>query len=166
MTGEPPSLPDSSAACPGKNSRSARNKIEKEKPSCAKLLAKINELMDQEKTTRGGTKGLIQRFRDYQGDDVGHGTAIENQQGSLAEHLRAYEKNGCGDPPSGAAELAQRPLPSPQSAQSSAGNQNAKTALEAGGAVTAGYIAYRVIRMIPSLFPPLWWTIPENVAIP
>ena len=28
------------------------------------------------------------------------------------------------------------------------------------------YITYRVIRMIPSLFPPLWETIPANLAIP
>lgn len=28
------------------------------------------------------------------------------------------------------------------------------------------YITYRVIRMIPSLFPPLWETIPANAAIP
>lgn len=32
--------------------------------------------------------------------------------------------------------------------------------------VTAGYVAYRVIRMIPSLFPPLWWSVPGNLAIP
>ncbi|MEM7173269.1 MAG: RHS repeat-associated core domain-containing protein, partial [Pseudomonadota bacterium] len=30
----------------------------------------------------------------------------------------------------------------------------------------AGYIAYRCIRMIPSLLPPFWPTIPANVAIP
>lgn len=29
-----------------------------------------------------------------------------------------------------------------------------------------GYITYRIIRMIPSLFPTLWGTIPANVAIP
>jgi hypothetical protein len=35
-----------------------------------------------------------------------------------------------------------------------------------GGAVLA-YAAYRVIRMIPSVaFPPLWPTIPINVAVP
>jgi hypothetical protein len=31
----------------------------------------------------------------------------------------------------------------------------------AGGA----YIGYRVIRMIPSLFPVLWWTLPMNAAM-
>jgi len=34
-----------------------------------------------------------------------------------------------------------------------------------GGAATA-YIIYRVVRMLPSLFPPLWPTIPVNAAIP
>lgn len=35
----------------------------------------------------------------------------------------------------------------------------------AAGALT-GYIIYRAVRMIPSLFPPLWPTIPVNAAIP
>jgi RHS repeat-associated protein len=30
----------------------------------------------------------------------------------------------------------------------------------------AGYIAYRCVRFAPSLLPPLWWTIPENLLIP
>jgi len=34
------------------------------------------------------------------------------------------------------------------------------------GAVGLGYIIYRGIRMLPSLAPPLWWTIPANAAIP
>lgn len=34
------------------------------------------------------------------------------------------------------------------------------------GTIGAGYLIYRGIRMIPSLVPPLWWTIPANVAIP
>lgn len=38
----------------------------------------------------------------------------------------------------------------------------------AGGvaAVGLGYLIYRGIRMIPSLAPPLWWTIPGNLAVP
>ena len=34
------------------------------------------------------------------------------------------------------------------------------------GAGVAAYAAYRVVRMLPSLLPPLWWTIPANAAIP
>jgi Toxin with a conserved tryptophan and TIP tripeptide motif len=36
----------------------------------------------------------------------------------------------------------------------------------AAGGTLAVYLAYRAIRMLPSLAPPLWWTIPANVAIP
>jgi len=49
------------------------------------------------------------------------------------------------------------PRPNPQ------GNNNATNVL-LGGA--GAYAAYRFVRMLPSLAPPLWWTIPKNVAIP
>jgi len=32
--------------------------------------------------------------------------------------------------------------------------------------VGGGYLIYRGVRMLPSLAPPLWWTIPANVTIP
>lgn len=32
--------------------------------------------------------------------------------------------------------------------------------------IGTGYIIWRAIRMIPSLFPPFWATVPENVLIP
>lgn len=32
--------------------------------------------------------------------------------------------------------------------------------------VGTGYLVYRGFRMLPSLFPPLWWTIPINAATP
>src|SRR5271156_5799844 len=38
--------------------------------------------------------------------------------------------------------------------------------VEGAAALGTGYVIYRVVRMLPSLAPPLWWTIPENLAIP
>lgn len=35
-----------------------------------------------------------------------------------------------------------------------------------GGTAAVGYVAYRGLRMLPSLVPALWWTIPANIAIP
>ncbi|MGY0374224.1 hypothetical protein [Clostridium sp. JNZ J1-5] len=32
--------------------------------------------------------------------------------------------------------------------------------------VVGGYIIYRGVRMIPSILPPLWWTIPANAVCP
>lgn len=41
-----------------------------------------------------------------------------------------------------------------------------KNLLVGGTAIGTGYAVYRVVRMLPSLLPPLWWTIPENALIP
>ena len=41
--------------------------------------------------------------------------------------------------------------------------QRAADVVVVGG---VGYIVYRCVRMLPSLAPPLWWTIPENALIP
>jgi hypothetical protein len=32
--------------------------------------------------------------------------------------------------------------------------------------VGVGYLIYRGVRLLPSLAPPLWWTLPANLAIP
>jgi RHS repeat-associated protein len=44
--------------------------------------------------------------------------------------------------------------------------KNARRAAKTGAAAVGAYAAYRCIRMIPSLFPPLWPTIPLNAAAP
>jgi len=33
-------------------------------------------------------------------------------------------------------------------------------------AMGAGYLMYKGLRLLPSLLPPLWWTIPGNLLIP
>ena len=35
-----------------------------------------------------------------------------------------------------------------------------------GGSAAAGYLIYRGVRMLPSLVPALWWTIPANLTTP
>ncbi|EEL9743104.1 RHS repeat protein [Salmonella enterica subsp. enterica serovar Muenchen] len=40
------------------------------------------------------------------------------------------------------------------------------TVVKTAAGVGAAYATYRVIRMIPSLAPPLWWTIPANAVAP
>lgn len=41
-----------------------------------------------------------------------------------------------------------------------------KNVAKAGAAIGAGYVIYRGVRILPSLFPPFWGTIPANLAIP
>ncbi len=61
----------------------------------------------------------------------------------------------CGDSPP--------PPPAPSGTCGDDCKDKVATVVIAGG---TAYIVYRCIRMIPSLFPPLWPTIPANVAVP
>lgn len=134
------------------------------KLNCQELLEKIKELTDTEKKGGdGGTKGLLQRFRDYRGDDNTHGPEILKNQRSLRTYLKEYDKKGCGDPPGNAEEVAYRPLPV---IVPMVDGKTVVTGTVVVGTVGIGYAIYRAIRFLPSLVPPLWWTIPENLAIP
>jgi RHS repeat-associated protein len=72
-----------------------------------------------------------------------------------------YDEN-CGDDDGGPNE----PQPVPVPVCPAKKPELCKAVVVAAGGATAGYIIYRCVRMIPSLFPPLWETIPINVAVP
>jgi len=154
---------ESPQRCVTKPSRSARNKAEK--MNCAELAKKIKEFIDTEKRGRNGIKGLMQRFRDYKGDDLTHGPQYIDQQRGLRAYLDEFKKKGCGPPPPGAKEWVNKPLPTPKTEETPSSDVAKKVAAGVGIAAVA-YGAYRVIRFLPSLFPPLWPTIPANLAIP
>lgn len=146
-------------------SRKARKKARL--MDCAELLNKINELTDLKKTGRSGTKGLLQRFHDYKGDDATHGPEILNQQRALRTYVDEYISRGCGDPPPESVEVMERPLPvQEEESNSDTAREVVKTTVVVGGGLGLAYLTYRVIRMLPSLLPPLWSTIPVNFAVP
>jgi len=104
---------------------------------------------------------------------AGHTQKFRERQGSLRKALSEFLTQGCGGPgptnsiPGDAWEWATDPTPKkrgiPDSSQSS-------RMLEIGGGVVVtaatAYVVYRVVRMLPSLAPPLWPSIPANLAIP
>ena len=60
-----------------------------------------------------------------------------------------------------------KPLPAPRAQLSEDGTNKAlRTGAVLGGGAIVGYGVYRFIRFLPSLAPPLWPTIPANLAIP
>ena len=65
-------------------------------------------------------------------------------------------KNGCGGPPP-------PPLPAEPETCGEECKDKVATVVVAGG---TAYVIYRCIRMIPSLAPPMWPTIPVNMAVP
>ncbi len=54
----------------------------------------------------------------------------------------------------------------PNDSDTSNKSDTSKIVIGTVATVGAGYIVYRGIRMLPSLLPPFWWTIPINVATP
>jgi len=157
---------------------------------CTCLLERIKQLaFAPTKEAGGGTQGLQQRFaqqvaKGAQGPGtpswINHEKAIIEQQESLSKHLEEYQKQGCGGGSGvliAAQALVDRPLPT--AAEWEVNNPPAVPfetddsglsagEVAAGAAVGVGalYIGWRMIRMLPSLAPPLWWTIPANLAAP
>ena len=153
---------------------------------CKEILDKILELINRDKRAEGGggTHGLKNRFPEQINGQNGPGTdswnnheqTIKDQQKGLEKKLKDYDKKGCGDPPPGAWEWATRPVPKPSEwnnpnpvpvpSAPMVSQEQLETGAKVVGVGAALYIGYRVIRMLPSLFPPLWPTIPLNAALP
>lgn len=95
---------------------------------------------------------------------------FEGRQQGLRNRLTEYQSQGCGPPPPDAWEWATREVPAadPKSIPVTQVDTRrvAETAAATGAAVGIGYILYRIVRMIPSLAPPAWGTIPINLAVP
>jgi len=150
---------------------------------CKAILAAINILIYADKhAAGGGTHGLIYRYWEQITGAFGPGTPeweehdrhIKEQQQGLKNRLAKWSKNNCGPPPPDATKWASRPAPTAKQWNTVHPNwknphSNAIDISKAGkaaGAVGGVYVLYRVIRIIPSLAPPLWGTIPANVVIP
>lgn len=151
-------------------------------PICIEILQKIMDFIFRDKKlfSNEGTHGLIYRFAEQINGQNGPGTvswsnhekAIQEQQRALEKKLREYDKNKCGPPPPGAWSWATRPVPlyfewrGPAVIPRIWGEPVPIPVGDALKLGAAGYVAYRVIRFLPSLLPPLWGTIPANAAIP
>lgn len=145
---------------------------------CEALRRIIETLVNRDKRLHGnsGTHGLAHRFREQIEGENGPGTRVwdthdqqfRDQQRGLRRRLEEYQRNRCGPPPPGAWRWATRPAPQPQEWRGPPTSTREIVTVVGGGAaaIGAGYLIYRAVRMIPSLFPPLWPTIPANAAIP
>ena len=91
---------------------------------------------------------------------------FRGRQQGLRNRLNDWNENGCGPPPEGAWEWAWKEVPSPAPKADDTLKQVTTTGLEVGAVAAGVYVLYRVVRFLPSLAPPLWWTAPANLAIP
>ena len=148
--------------------------------SCEWLKNKIDELINGSSGSshKSGTKGLACRFKDQiNGNEPpgsqgwkNHEGNIKGDQKALNNALDAWDKGGCGPRPPGATEWANKPLPTAADYKGSGGavvnGETVKTTAKVAAGAGAAYLIYRGIRMLPSLLPPLWPTIPANAVIP
>jgi len=96
-----------------------------------------------------------ERYRDPDGRTLDWHKGREGQPGWKGKD-HWHDDGGKKHLPPGTEVPDPAPLPS-----------GARRALVGGAAaVGAGYLIYRGVRMVPSLLPPLWWTIPANAAVP
>jgi hypothetical protein len=108
----------------------------------------------------------------------GHQQQFRDKQINLRKLLQQWDTNNCGPGyvPVEAWRWVGKPAPSPAAPPSSTSRVietprdgsritpgDVATGVEVGVAL---YVAYRVVRMLPSLLPPLWWTIPANAVAP
>ena len=164
-------------------------------PVCAALYAAIQAAIWTVRTVSGmGLQGLAKRWEEAAVNRGGwtpaqnatHAKAYDEQARGVKKKVDEWDRKNCNDKGGGGLPqvareyVTQRPVlgsgvltPVFSSAMTAATATSTVTAANvataAGGAavtVGVGYLIYRGIRMIPSLFPPLWWTIPENLAIP
>jgi Toxin with a conserved tryptophan and TIP tripeptide motif len=128
--------------------------------------------------------GTIIKGRDVSGKDVwgAHDDKLRHRKNELNKLRNRYKDprrpgGGCDDPPDDPGlqkvdDVVRSPNPNSEDWEKHNNEtidewiRNHPEAVRTVAAAAAGYVIYRVLRFLPSLLPPLWWTIPENLAIP
>jgi hypothetical protein len=84
---------------------------------CQKLLDEIQKLIDAQRVNPTNPKGLAQRYRQLGRASLpadvreGYKEQFRNQQRQLRNKIDEYINSGCGDPPSGVLEWANKEVP-------------------------------------------------------
>lgn len=97
----------------------------------------------------------------------GHEEQIENLRNGLRDLSRRWDDDKCGPPPVWVPVALEQPILSYEDIrllQVHQAQTAGMVAMPSGGGIS-GYLIYRALRIIPSLAPPLWWTIPENLVV-
>jgi RHS repeat-associated protein len=101
---------------------------------------------------------------DYTWDDRSHGSKVNRGKGPQGGHWDDENSNNRWDP--NGRLLPTSVCPIPQKVPQINYRRVGQTAYAVGTGALVAYGVYRVARFAPSLFPPLWPTIPLNLAIP
>jgi hypothetical protein len=131
----------------------------------------MNDLVNARRDSGEHTdKGLKQRFQQMlKGTnfrDRGHLMQFEQRQQQLNKLINTWNDKDCGDPPEDYLNWVNVRLPGEILEQIENRTKRNQLFLDLTMSGAAAYGAYRIVRLIPSLFPAFWPTLPPNLAIP
>jgi RHS repeat-associated protein len=95
-----------------------------------------------------------------------HLLVYTSQQALECHKLYVAQKCGCPPPPPVVPVPSLPPRPVPVPVPASPRLVDPKVGAYTLVIVGTGYLLYRGVRLLPSLAPPLWWTLPTNLVIP
>jgi len=142
------------------------------------MRSKLDDLINAVRTpdSPSAPKRLAQRYRqlkNYSGQDLlGHVEQFKGRQRQLSKLYEEFQKGvdgkPCDDPPPSVEDWIQMPIQSEvqRKAYQYQVELFGRAAFASSVALLCSYGVYRSVRLLPSLLPPLWWTLPGNLVAP
>ncbi len=125
-------------------------------------LNHIYNYVDQSPTNKFDLYGLSKNG----GDGSSSGTNTANPYKHCKEDPKDPNFIICRQKKDGKKRRKRKPADWPDAQNNFSCDDSCEATAKTVGAIGVGYIVYRCGRLLPSLLPPLWWTIPANVAVP
>ncbi len=140
--------------------------------SCASLQRRITNTRNELEKRKQEIEEDKLNFQETNPEELAaHQRLFQQRQADLRNRLTEWEDEGCDDSggsalPADVSDWLSEPLPWPRPKVSTAGPDPKVVAAGLGGTAIVIYLVYRAVRFAPSLLPPLWPTIPVNLAVP
>jgi RHS repeat-associated protein len=138
---------------------------EPNKDPCDELRNNLDQLVNAVRgsnaTDQKGLAQLYNQLRHMRGITlINHVSKFYQRRQELRKKINHFKDQNCGDPPTGVEEWANKEVPEEVT------RYLHEIGLNSFELVLGVYATYRFVRLIPSLFPPLWITLPANLALP
>ncbi len=145
---------------------------------CDGMRSKLDDLINAVRLSGSSTapKGLAQRYRQLlnmpREELPGHIEQFKGKQRQLSKLYEEFKKGvdgkPCDDPPPSVEDWIEMPiqLEVQRKLYRYQVELFGRAAFTSSVALLGSYGVYRGVRLLPSLLPPLWWTLPGNLVTP
>ncbi len=145
---------------------------------CDGMRSKLDDLINavRPEDSPSAPKGLAQRYRQMSKMSgqplLGYIEQFKNRQRQLSNLFEQFNKGvdgkPCDDPPPNVEDWIEMPiqLDVQRKVYLYQVELFGRAAFTSSAALLGSYGVYRGVRLLPSLLPPLWWTLPGNLVAP